>query len=526
MSTTQLRGSQILDGTITSSDIDDALEKDFTKVRVTTDDSSSDFLSSKLTSGAGISLAVVGASGSNQTLRITATGGGSGGGSSLTISGSSGATTYSDVPTTVVFDDGTGFQVSDQGGGTAKITIASHFKNIFVSGSDTLIATGSDSIQVMGDGGVQVYGLIDQESYDLGLTLAPKALLITSVAMSQSFASRIDNITNTIVPSSYVLSGTSYGQTTWVGSSNSYARADHRHGTPPAELSNVFFGALFGDASDGDVTITGFTTLTREMHYNNLTVTSTGELKPNGNRIFVAGTLTIESGGSINDDGFSATNQVGRTGFVARNYLGGQGTNAGAGWSINSATVANGNAAVNNSNCSLNSINIAPTGGKGGDSSTRVGGAGGTAPQNAIPQKWFSRVMDGRGTFGAFNGGAGGGGGAATVATYTAGTFISGGGGSGAGIVWIAAKSIVNSGRISAQGGNGANASLGTGTGGCGGGGGGGGGLVGIITQSTSIGGTVSVTGGLGGTGAATAGQTGLNGANGAAGAYVLMVVK
>ena len=43
---TQLRGSQILDGSITADDVDDALEKELTKVRVTTDDSSADFLSS------------------------------------------------------------------------------------------------------------------------------------------------------------------------------------------------------------------------------------------------------------------------------------------------------------------------------------------------------------------------------------------------------------------------------------------------------------------------------------------------
>ena len=233
MSTTQLRGTQILDGTITSSDIDDALEKDFTKVRTTVDDASADFLSSKLAAGSGITLTVVGASGYSQTLRIAATGGG-GGGSSLTISGSSGATAYSDVPSTVVFDDGTGFQVEDLGGGTAKITIASHFKNIFVSGSDTLIATGSDSVEIMGGGGVQVYTMIDEEAYAEGIHLAAKSVIITTTLMSQSFASRIDNIVNTITPAHYIISGTTYGQTTWVGSSSQYARADHMHGTPPA----------------------------------------------------------------------------------------------------------------------------------------------------------------------------------------------------------------------------------------------------------------------------------------------------
>lgn len=233
MSTTQLRGTQILDGTITSADVDDALEKELTKVRVTTDDASADFLSSKVVAGTGITVAVVGASGSNQTLRITATGGGGGGGgSSLTVSGALGNTNYSDVPTTLVFDDGTGFQVEDVGAGVAKVTIASHFKNIFVSGSDTLVATGSDSLQVEGDGGVQVFTFIDEESYASGSIPAAKSLVITATALSQSLASRITNITNTIIPAWYVQSGTSFGQATFVGTSTEYARADHQHGTP------------------------------------------------------------------------------------------------------------------------------------------------------------------------------------------------------------------------------------------------------------------------------------------------------
>ena len=74
MATTQLRGSQILDGTITSNDIDDSLEKEFTKVRTTVDDSTPAFLSSKISAGSGISLSVSGVSGSNQTLLITSTG--------------------------------------------------------------------------------------------------------------------------------------------------------------------------------------------------------------------------------------------------------------------------------------------------------------------------------------------------------------------------------------------------------------------------------------------------------------------
>ena len=327
-------------------------------------------------------------------------------------------------------------------------------------------------------------------------------------------------------PATTVVSEQSYGQSPVVGTSTNFAREDHSHGTPASAVSSSFFNALFGDAGDGDVTITGFTQLSREMHYNNLTVTAAGRLKPVGNRIFVAGTLTIAAGGSIDDDGASTTNQVGATGFVARNYLGGSGTNAGSGWSVSGIQAANGNNGIANTNSSPNSLNVQPAGGNGGNSSSRTGGTGGTAPANATtPQRWSGRILDGRGSFGAFNGGAGGGGGAATITAITSGTFISGGGGSGAGIVWIAAKTIANSGNISAKGGNGANASVGVGTGEVGGGGGGGGGLVAIITKSTSVGGTVSVAGGTGGTGAAVGGGTGGNGTAGADGAYVLMVV-
>lgn len=224
MGTTQLRGSQILDGSITAADVDDALEKELTKVRVTTDDLSADFLSSKIVSGTGISVTVVGASGSNQTLRIAATGGGGGGGgTSLTISGALGNVAYSDVPTSLVFDDGTGFQVQDLGAGAAKVTIASHFKNITVSGNQTLAATGSDTVDVQGEGGVEVYTAVDGPA---------KALILSTNALSQSLASRITGITSTIVPASYVQSGTSFSQVVLVGTSTQYARADHQHGTP------------------------------------------------------------------------------------------------------------------------------------------------------------------------------------------------------------------------------------------------------------------------------------------------------
>jgi hypothetical protein len=81
MSTTQIKGNQIQDGTITSADVNDSLEKDFTKARVSTGDSSPNFLASKVLAGDNITINVVGVSGSVQYLAISGSAGGGGGGS-------------------------------------------------------------------------------------------------------------------------------------------------------------------------------------------------------------------------------------------------------------------------------------------------------------------------------------------------------------------------------------------------------------------------------------------------------------
>jgi len=407
---TQLRGTQILDGSITADDVDDSLEKELTKVRVTIDDSSADFLSSKIASGTGISVTVDGAPGTNQKLRIASTGSGVGGGT----------------------------------------------------------------------------------------------------------------------PASTVAPGTSFDQPTAVGSSIDYARADHQHGTPPSPVSDSFMMGMFGDCSDGDVTIAaGTTTLSREMHYGNLTLAAGASLKTAGNRIFVNGTLTYNVGASINDNGNAGNGAVGGAGWAARGYLGGASGAGGAGWSMVSVNQANGNAGTSSGgSSSLNNSNIAPTGGAGGNSTTRTGGVGGTAPQPTPSQKWSGRWLDGRATNGAFNGGSGGGGGALTVTAYTSGTFISGGGGSGGGIVWVAARHIVGGGiGFSANGGAGANGSVGVGTGTCAGGGGGGGGNVTVICKSYTGPVSLYVMGGGGGSGAATAGLSAGNGLNGQSGNSTFVVL-
>ena len=95
--TTQLRGSQILDGTITTDDIDDSVEKEFTKVRVTTDDSTPDFLSSKIVAGSNVTITVLGVSGSAQTLSIAASGGGGGGTVATAVNDTTGSFNISNI---------------------------------------------------------------------------------------------------------------------------------------------------------------------------------------------------------------------------------------------------------------------------------------------------------------------------------------------------------------------------------------------------------------------------------------------
>jgi len=69
----------------------------------------------------------------------------------------------------------------------------------------------------------------------------------------------------------------------------------------------------YGDGSDGDVTISSPTTLTRDMFYNNLTVNDT--LSTGGFRIYVKGILT--GTGVIQNNGGNGGNAVTQTGGVA-----------------------------------------------------------------------------------------------------------------------------------------------------------------------------------------------------------------
>lgn len=254
--------------------------------------------------------------------------------------------------------------------------------------------------------------------------------------------------------------------------------------------STSSFAYLYGTGVDGDATITGTTTLTKETYYNNLTVNSGAVLKPNGWRIHVRNTCTINSGGSINDNGNNGAGAVPGAALGARNYLvcaaGGGGSGS---LGANSGSAGGGSGG----NAQPNDSNAAPAGGRGAFVTSFVGGnAGGSAvqsPQTSIRSPF--NLIAGRSFVAGYNGGGGGGGGASQLAGD-----VGGGGGSGGGGVWISAKILINNGIISANGGDGAAGVAGSGTGSAGGGGGGGGGWVGVICGPSSITGTITANAG------------------------------
>jgi hypothetical protein len=260
---------------------------------------------------------------------------------------------------------------------------------------------------------------------------------------------------------------------------------------------NHFASGTFSTQTSTTIVMTGSGGMNADIYCTTLTVNSPAVLTTNGFRIFVTGTLTIQAGAKIMNDGCNGTNAASgvagaggacanATGTMGYGQNGGAGGSAGVGTAGGSVTVAQGG-----------------TGGKGSSSTGTVfaGGNGGavSAPVNYQGTlRSFNQALSGvavTGSSGSVSmtkilaGSGGGGGGGATT------TNVGGGGGGGGAVLMIAAKSISNSGTISANGGNGGN---GFNTGG--GGAGGGGGVVILIYGSGTVG-TMTATAGTAGTG-------------------------
>jgi len=323
-----------------------------------------------------------------------------------------------------------------------------------------------------------------------------------------------------------------------LASSNSNAVVSLSAGTkdvfisPIAQMHNALSNLLFGDGSDGDVTISTTANLTRDMYYRNLILNGSAYLQTNGYRIFVSEVLDLTSApaGAIAFDSSAGTAASGTTGgggaaAVAGVTVGGKGA-GGAGANGATAAGANGTAGTNQTPANGGAGGAGGASGTGSGGGAGTGGAGGTIANSLSIHRWTADLLRGTSLIAA---GAGGGGGAGGAGDGTAG----GGGGGGAssgGCVFVSAR-IINRGVSTAAGairaigylgGNGASPAAGNRGGGGGGGGSGGGWL--LVAFMHLIGSTVTnaldASGGKGGngangTGTGTAGSGGTGGAGG-----------
>jgi hypothetical protein len=298
--------------------------------------------------------------------------------------------------------------------------------------------------------------------------------------------------------------------------------------------------SLFGDCSDGNVTISaGTTVLTRDMFYSNLTINGTGVLSLQNQRIFVCGTLdlTAAPAGAIFASGNNGGNggNAGATGTAGANTA--AGTNLGGragGVGGAGATTAGAQGAIGVSGNVISCVSATSgSGGSSGAGGLGAGGAGGALRAQvactAFPMRdilhWYTPTTGAGGAVFSGGSGPGGGGGGGDVTTSGGG---GGGGGAAGNTIYIStftlktgAGTLANT--IISNGGNGGNGGSpnGTCTLGCGGGGGGGGGSGGwiVIKYNTKSGAAVTnllqANGGTGGTGGTHKNAGGVDGSSG-----------
>jgi hypothetical protein len=277
---------------------------------------------------------------------------------------------------------------------------------------------------------------------------------------------------------------------------------------------------LWGDGSDGNVTVNGAVTLSRDMFYNNLTLTAGAALKTNGYRIHVAGTLDISAApaGAIFWNGSTGGNGVvngpGTGGAILTSANLGGSPAGGAGGASGSASPG---VAGNNGGATI-------IGGTGAGNTYLPGAAASVSFKGtSFPGFPAGTQIQGTAVFLPLGGASGGGGGADALSAGAGG----GGGGSGGGVIVIIANIIargsnVTAGIIQVKGGNAGNGyGIGVAGGGNGGGSGGGGGWLVIVfgtTTGSTIVNAIDVSGGSGGTGGNSSGGGNVGGGGGGSG--------
>ena len=278
---------------------------------------------------------------------------------------------------------------------------------------------------------------------------------------------------------------------------------------------------LYGDGSDGDVTISSNTSLTEPKFYNNLTVNSGVTLDLRCFPIYVKGTLTLN--GTISCDGKVGVSSAGGLGSgnsdSTNSYSRWHGANGGDG----GVSLPNGGGYAARSTPFDTAAVFTANGGNGGNDSYYYGGSGSNTNLTYI-LRWIqglptllSGLYDGPvlkltayydySLSMRLRGGLGGGGGG--VYAYS-GSSNGGPGGGGGGVLRVFARTLAGSGTLAARGANGGNGYNTSG----GGGGGGAGGAVLLVSSSTSHSYTLTAPGGSGGTGCggASAGSAGSTG--------------
>lgn len=294
---------------------------------------------------------------------------------------------------------------------------------------------------------------------------------------------------------------------------------------------------IWGDGSDGAVTISAPTTLTRDMYYTTLTVNAGNTLTTAGFRVFASTSITINGTvtGAGGNGAAGATGAAGGAGGAAGAATRGSmpsipGKAGGAGSASGAGTAGTaGTAAVVGATGAIGSAGGAGGTAGGGNTGGAAGAAGAVTVVHTIRDSITAMALSLTETSIFANAGSGsGGGGGGSGGGSTGG----GGGGSGANgftmlfvtptLTWGGSSTLLGT------GGNGANGGAGAGdpSGGGGGSAGGSGSIaIFVYTSKTGSPNTTTLTGGTGGTGGA-AGGTGVAGGNGAAGAagYILNI--
>ena len=270
----------------------------------------------------------------------------------------------------------------------------------------------------------------------------------------------------------------------------------------PAGTANVVFSGtpvlnqkidgygFFGDASDGNVTISTNTTLTKDMNYNVLTLSGSPVITLGGFRLFAR---EVVGDGTFSDKGTDANNNASSTNG------GTAGTARSAGYlPAPTVGVTGGNAATNGNQGTVITNALGSNGVAGANSATKTGGIAGTITALAATfgsvRNFVNLVL-----FRAF--------GSSTLVTPLghagngsgAGGTHGGGGASGnnGGYALVFIRRVTGNITIDVSGGTGGNGYSTIG----GGGAGGNGGIIGLIYHITTGSVTNVYTGGVGGTG-------------------------